>query len=181
VRDESDEELMKAYSQGDSRAFEKLFVRHKAKVYGFLRKRSSSVQQADEVFQNAFVKLHQARENYKSGEPFLPWFFTILRNTLFDEFRKAQGDFRKEEGLKNLLSLDSQASGASADLESLELALATLSEEQRNLLRRRYVEGVAFEELAREAGSSPAAMRQSLSRLTRKIRNLMKGGERDQD
>lgn len=175
MRTETDEELMSLYVQGDIRAFDELYSRHKAKVFGFLVKRLPSKQQADEVFQVAFLKLHQSRSQYINGEAFLPWLFTIARNSLFDHLRKTRSESQKINAFQEH-EVNSQSSFENSSLtDQLEEGLAGLNEAQKHLLNQRYIEGLDFEEIAKRSNSNPAAVRQSVSRVTRKLKSLLKG------
>ncbi len=173
---ESDEELMNLYVEGDIHAFDKLYLRHKAKVYGYLLKRLPSKSIADEVFQVAFMKLHQSKNLYAQGEPFLPWLFTIARNSLFDHLRKVRSEESKiaayQDHSELIESVEVEDSAAS---EQLRESLANLSESQQDLLKQRYIEGLDFEEIAKRLNSNPVAIRQSVSRLTRKLKGFLKG------
>jgi RNA polymerase sigma factor (sigma-70 family) len=175
VRTETDEELMNLYVQGDIRAFDELYLRHKAKVYGYLVKRLPTKQQADEVFQVAFLKLHQSRTQYIDGEAFLPWVFTIARNSLFDHLRKTRSESQKVAAYQEHEENNQNSSEKGSLSDRLEEGLAGLSEAQKHLLNQRYIEGLDFEEIAKRADSSPAAVRQSVSRVTRKLKSLLKG------
>lgn len=175
MRAETDEELMNLYIQGDVRAFDDLYLRHKGKVYGYLTKRLPAKQQADEVFQNTFLKLHQSRAQYFSGQPFLPWLFAIARNALFDHLRKGLSESKKISAMQEHLLVYPETQESSSETGNLHEGLASLTEAQRELLNKRYIEGLDFEEIAKQANSSSAAMRQSVSRVTRKLKDLLKG------
>lgn len=178
MRTETDEELMNLYIQGDIRAFDELYLRHKAKMYGYLLKRLPSKSIADEVFQTVFMKLHQSRDQYLNNEPFLPWLFTVARNSLFDHLRKTRSEKNKIEAYLNhseIISGENSSSHPHQHSEILEASLSNLSESQKSLLSQRYVEGLDFEEIAKRVNSNPVAVRQSVSRLTRKLKSLLKG------
>lgn len=171
---ETDEELMSLYIQGDTRAFDVLYTRHKSKVYGYLVKRLSSKQSADEVFQSAFLKLHHSRQKYQLVEPFLPWFFAIIKNALFDHLRKVQSEARKIDAF-HLESKGRTNEEASQNLEKLEDGIGQLTKDQQKLIHQRYIEDLDFEEIAKQSNSSAVAVRQSVSRATKKLRSLLKG------
>src|SRR5687768_16813060 len=86
----TDEQLMQAYLSGDYLAYECLYQRHAAKVLGFLKKRLSSLAEAEEVFQEVFIKLHQVRHQYDAKYAFSQWLFVIARTSLLDHFRKSK-------------------------------------------------------------------------------------------
>ena len=174
MQSENDEELMNLYIQGDMQAFDVLYSRHKAKVYGYLVKRLPSKELADEVFQSAFLKLHHARDKYQFGEPFLPWLFAIIKNTLFDHLRKIQSETRKLDAYEMKSEIQTSHEG-SQNLEKLEDGLSQLTKVERDLMHKRYVEGLDFEEIAQKSNSSAVAVRQAVSRVTRKLKSLVKG------
>lgn len=176
MRTETDEELMKLYIEGDIRAFDEIYARHKSKIYGYLLKKLPSKSFADEVFQNVFMKLHNSRRLYQYNEAFLPWLFTIARNSLFDHLRKTRSENHKIEAYLEHSEIFKEES-TSNHLQTEILSLVGLSETQKSLLHQRYVEGLDFEEMAKRVNSNPVAVRQSVSRLTRKLKNLLKGSD----
>jgi RNA polymerase sigma factor (sigma-70 family) len=89
----TDEELMQAYQQGgenSARAFESLYERYSAQIYGFLTRRLVDQRMVEDVFQATFLKLHQTRHQYDAAYPFAPWLFTVCRSALLDAVRKNQ-------------------------------------------------------------------------------------------
>lgn len=68
----SDEELMRSYQKGDLMAFEVLFKRYAGRVLGFLSKKLSQVQLAQDLGQDVFLKLHRSRAQYAPHLPFAP-------------------------------------------------------------------------------------------------------------
>lgn len=175
----SDEELMKAYAEGDLAAFEELYKRHKGRVYSFLLKRCSSKQMADEVFQNTFLKLHELKSKYSYNEKFLPWLFIIARSVWIDRLRKEKSEQRKVEAY----SREDFSANVAEELESQEFnvnaAILKLPAKQRELLNLRYSEGRSFEEIAQKEKMQESAVRQAISRAVRKLKDTLKGGSRE--
>ena len=60
----TDEELMASYQEGSEEAFKELYSRHSGKVLGYLRSRTSSEQDAVDLFQEVFVKIHKSKHLY---------------------------------------------------------------------------------------------------------------------
>ncbi len=89
---------MKAYQVGNSAAFDILFDRHKSRVFGFLMKKLGKRFEAEEVFQAAFMKLHQSRRLYDPNFRFAPWLFTITQSVLKDHFRKNKRNLEDSVG-----------------------------------------------------------------------------------
>ncbi len=57
----TDEELMIAYREGDLSAFQTLYQRHKRRLMGYLITKLKDQNEAEDVFQTVFVKLHAGR------------------------------------------------------------------------------------------------------------------------
>ena len=85
---QTDEQLMKLYQNGEDSAFRVLYERHSSKVYGFLSKRIRDKEKVAEIYQDVFIKLHKSKDLYKSSLPLLPWMFTVTRSVMLDELRK---------------------------------------------------------------------------------------------
>ncbi len=80
--------LMTATKRGDAEAFGELTKTLRGRAYSVAQSLVGSRDDAMELTQEAFLKTYRARAAYRDGEPFLPWFHRILRNTCFSFLRK---------------------------------------------------------------------------------------------
>ena len=90
--DEHDARLMQAFASGDARAFDALYQRHQASLYRFVRRLMSPSlpAQADEVFQEAWLRVVHARERWQpQGASFRTWLFTIAHHAAIDRLRRS--------------------------------------------------------------------------------------------
>jgi RNA polymerase sigma-70 factor (ECF subfamily) len=88
----SDDDLMRAYAQGDASAFETLYTRHQAALYRFVRRLlgPSLSAQADEVFQDTWLKVVNARQRWSpQGATFRTWLFTLAHHRVIDIWRRS--------------------------------------------------------------------------------------------
>lgn len=154
---------MLAYKLGNQSAFEELYLRHSPKVYGFLCNRLRSRSVVDEVFQEAFLRLHRYRERYDAALPFLPWLFTLTRSAMIDRLRK---DSRQQQTETNAVNLEQQNT-ASAETE---IDLGILSDNERAVLELRFDGGYAYEQIAAHLETSAVNVRKILSRAVQKLR-----------
>lgn len=128
--DDADESLMLRYRDGDAGAFEVLYRRHRAGLYRFCLRMCGSPARAEEVFQDAWLNLIQARGRYRVEARFRTFLYQIARNRMLDLLRQ---DGRAP------LPLDDGAGLAVADtLES-----SPSERPDAWLERRQAVEGVA--------------------------------------
>jgi RNA polymerase sigma-70 factor (ECF subfamily) len=88
----SDDDLMRAFARGDSAAFDLLYARHQAALYRFIHRllgRAASAQ-ADEVFQDTWLRAIDARERYApQGASFRTWLFTLAHHRAIDCLRRS--------------------------------------------------------------------------------------------
>jgi RNA polymerase sigma factor (sigma-70 family) len=84
----ADEELMLAYRAGDAAAFETLYRRHRAPLYRFVLRSVKSRALGEELFQEIWMRVVEARERYAPQAKFTTWLYTIAHNHLVDHWRK---------------------------------------------------------------------------------------------
>src|SRR5262245_33226542 len=84
----TDEDLMLAFQRGQVRAFEELVKRHEKGVFNFIFRFFGNREVAEEVFQESFLKVHQAADRYYPNGKFTTWLYTIVRNLCVDTFRR---------------------------------------------------------------------------------------------
>ena len=161
---------MRAYLGGDERAFETLYRRHSARVYGYLRRKLRDRALVDEVFQGVFLKLHKTRRNYDPAYPFVQWLFVVVRTTLVDHFRKAGRQVPIADEPLDEDRLSQNPPPPSLDSEKEWEALNRLPPEQRQAIEMRVIDERSYEEIARKLNRSEAGVRQLVSRGLRKLR-----------
>ena len=106
IDEPTDDALMAAYAAGDAAAFELLYARHRAGLYRFVRRVLGSALggQVDEVFQDAWLRVVQARTRWQpQGASFRTWLFTLAHHRAVDLLRKggrevALDTFEGEDG-----------------------------------------------------------------------------------
>jgi RNA polymerase sigma-70 factor (ECF subfamily) len=174
----TDEELMIAYQQGNSAAFDVLYQRYSARVYAYIKARSFSGSEAGDLFQAVFLKLHQSRRLYRSEHLFAPWLFTICRNAIIDQARR-KDPLKENAGEELLAHIAAPAPQPEPAVLGQELAsgLAGLSASQRQALEMRYLSESSFEEIAARLNTSQANVRQLVSRALKKLKGAGKKAE----
>jgi len=172
---------MVAYVDGDVEAFEILYGRHKSRVLGFLLAKLRDRDEAEDVFQTTFAKLHLGRHKYRQDIPFLPWLFTITRNALVDHIRKKGAHDRYITVSEEVVDAYAAPVSAAAPIQAAFSELATLNESQRQALELRFNQGLSFAEIAKQMQTTAGNSRQIISRAVRKLRSLMiKKEQRDE-
>lgn len=84
----TEEQLIRDHLSGDSTAFGVLLHRWLRPVHNFVRTRIRNEAEAEDITQEAFLKLWKNLLRYREGESFKAWLFAIVRNTVIDALRK---------------------------------------------------------------------------------------------
>ena len=174
----SDEKLMRAYSLGDYGAFEELYKRHSGKVFNFLSKKLTSKEMIEDVFQVTFLQLHASRAKYNSSLPFLPWLFTLCRNTMIDSLRAKERVKEVPQEDIELFSEGTLCPIASPPLDSPSVTVEewskVLSPKEREVLSLRFSEDFSFDEIARKLGINSPSARKISQRGIQKLKSIWK-------
>jgi RNA polymerase sigma-70 factor (ECF subfamily) len=85
---QTDEQLMLAFSHGDSSAFEELFSRYHQRIFAFLRRRLADQSRAEELTQETFLALIRAAFRYQPRALFRTYIYAIAFKILRDDRRK---------------------------------------------------------------------------------------------
>lgn len=133
---------------------------------------------AEDIFQNVTLKAMTGRANFPNESSLLSWAFITARREGIDWLRRHRREtVGLEDGVLDLLDREWQAEipAGSARSDALDDCLAAVPESARRLLRLRYFEGHACEEVAERLGLGLDAVYQRLSRLHRQLRQCVEG------
>ncbi len=108
--DRSDAELIKLHKKGDPAVFEIIVRRYEQELFQFLFRFLRSRAAAEDVFQEAFLQVHNAIDKFDTSRNFRPWLFTVAANKARDYLRKQKG---AKASLSANLSDDGDGRGAS--------------------------------------------------------------------
>ncbi len=156
----SDQELIALVLGGNSDAFAELMDRHTEKAfqisYGILGNRHD----AEEVTQDAFVRIFRALPRFRGDSEFSTWMYRIVVNQARNRYR-----YNKRRGAGRSISIDQGKDPEDADSASLDIADKRDSMPDRQLIYQEW-EG----EIAREMENLPEAHREAL--ILRNVKNF---------
>lgn len=172
----ADETLMLAYAAGDASAFERLYARHRAPLYRFLLRNLRDGALADEFFQDTWQRVIAARAGWKPDAAFTTWLYRIAHNRLNDHWRAlkhrppapADGDERAAR-VPDPDTPDRQLSEFE-QRRRLQLALAELPEEQRQVVQLRLEQELSLEEIGDITGVGRETVKSRLRYAMDKLR-----------
>jgi len=83
-----DEELMKAYQNGEATAMSEILRRYKNPIYHFTLRLCGNSSEAEDFAQEVFLRLHQAKDTYRPTGKFSTWLFSIAHNLVISRLRR---------------------------------------------------------------------------------------------
>lgn len=156
--------LVRRCKEGDARAFELLVVRYQRKVHAVALGIVKNREEAQDVAQDAFVKVHRYLDHFKGDSSFYTWLYRITANLAIDRVRSrskgeaveydetlAQEELTGELGvLGTRLGSNPQKATLRRELAAkIEEALAQIPEKHREILVLRELEGMSYEDLSK--------------------------------
>jgi RNA polymerase sigma-70 factor (ECF subfamily) len=111
---QTDEQLLAAYRQGDRSGFSTLVQRYQRELFHFLVRFVGDRAAAEDLFQEAFLQVHQSAKLFDPQRRFRPWLFTIAANKARDYLRSQSR--RPTNQLQAAISPGNDDSGEFIDL-----------------------------------------------------------------
>lgn len=168
------DELAARAALGDRAAFERIYNLLVDDLYSYIRGQTRNETVAEDLVANVFLKAWRSAKGYRpSSHTFRRWIFTIARNEVRDYWRASQ---RTLPMVEFEISDERQPEPESDPVEVRRLvqqALATLTEEQRQVVVLRYFSNKSHEEIATILGKREGAVRAQLMRALRQMRKVM--------
>jgi len=164
--------LMERYQQADPDAPHALVVALSPALLRFFRSQLASQQQADDLLQETWMRIHRVRHTYRPGEPVLPWVYAIARRVRIDGYRRERRITVHEIAMDVLPEPPTQVEQR-GPLPAFGELVAELSDSQREVLTLLKVGGLSLEEVARATSSTVGAVKQMAHRGYQRLRDLL--------
>jgi RNA polymerase sigma factor (sigma-70 family) len=163
--------VLEASRADEDRSIASVFLRERARLRSFIRRRVSDAADAEDILQEVFYELIEAARLLRPIEQVGAWLFRVARNRITDRFRKAR--FEQAGGSSAAAIAEGEAQGAEPAfedwlpapdagpeaayarrllLEALADALDELPEAQRSVFIAHEVEGLSFRQIAADTG-----------------------------
>lgn len=170
----TDEELMAAHARGDRAAFDELFRRYAARLLVVLGRGLRRREDANDLLQQVFLQLHRHRNDYQSERPFRPWLYTIALNLKRQHLRYhgRRPESELDASLESTLSTPGEQLRFE-DRQSLDRALAVLSEEAREVVLLHWFGGLSMAEIGELLGASVSAIKVRSHRAYHSMRQCL--------
>ena len=176
----SAEELALRSQHGCQECFEELVERYSVRLYQFLRNKTASIQDAEDLVQETFVKAYRNIHRYRSSWKFSTWLFTIGARLATSHHRSL---FRRQANTSWRVAEIKAENIRHADVvmqqetfEGLWAIARSLSKDQYQALWLKYAEDMSIKEIAKVLKKTQISAKVLLYRartnLARRLRNI---------
>lgn len=175
---DDDIQLIEQVGKGDKNAFAHLVHRHTQRFYAAAFRVVLNKDDAEDVVQDAFLKLWDGRAKWKSGKgaKFTTWFYRIVYHQALDHIAKKRSG--KMQQMPEYLQSDDPAADAvlwqGQRGDAVGEALAELPERQRTAMILFYAEDLSQKDVAEVMGITPKAVESLTGRAKQTLKERMK-------
>jgi RNA polymerase sigma-70 factor (ECF subfamily) len=163
---------MERYQQADPGAPAALVAALSPALLRFFRSQVANREEADDLLQETWLRIHRVRHTYRPGAPVLPWVYAIARRVRVDGYRRRRRIILHETTMEVLPERPAQSEPLSM-LPEFETLVAALPDAQREVITMLKVGGLSLEEVARATSSTVGAVKQKAYRAYERLRKLL--------
>ena len=150
----TDEELMKALSKGDQRAFDELYKRFYAQLLGYFKNMLwGDREKAEDMVHDIFAKIIKNPDYFDTNRSFRTWLFSVASNMCKNEYKKQAVRKNTSNGVEDYRSISS-STNVLAEVQDIQFQqafeenLAKMDEKHREVFALRHLEGLSMKEIA---------------------------------
>lgn len=187
-----DRQLVNAAQNGDQAAFRELYRRYHRKVYSIALAMVRNHEEAMDILQDSFVKVHRYLDRFEHNSSFYTWLYRLVKNQCIDHLRKNKRHRAAayDEKIGEQSSLGPKTERARLELSNpndprsevqrreiraaVEACLGELSEKHRTVIVLREIQGLSYEEMAQACECSKGTIMSRLFHARRKMQAALK-------
>ena len=184
-----DDDLIRAFQNGEKNAFDALVIRHKDRVFNLCLRFLGDYHEAEDTAQDVFIKTFNSLNRFRFESSFYTWLYRIAVNTCKNRVKSLGYRFRKagagsdipDELLEGALTVHRRNPAGSPDSELenkemkkiLQKAISTLPSDQRSVVILRDIQGLSYEEIAEITGFKLGTIKSRLSRARSSLKEKL--------
>lgn len=190
---ERDKELIGRFVSGDEEAFDELVKLHSAKAYQIAFGLLGNKPDAEEIVQDAFVKVYRNLEKFRGDSSFTTWLYRIVTNLSRNKYhwRRRRGadinvsmsnNYNSDEEISLDMEIPDRSLEPSRELENKEIgmsltnAIRKLPEKLREVIILRHIEDMPYADMADLLKCELGTIKSRLSRAREQLKlELVKG------
>ena len=182
------QEWMVAFGRGDDSAFERIVLHYGDRILAFFRRCGADRASAEDLAQEAFLRIARARDRYEPTARFTTWLYRILSRIAANDgtrnrwrrattIRQGRRDDDPQSGIPELAAPRRADPAAIASVDDLRArvraAVAELPESQRIALVLNRFEGASYDDVAAALDLSIPAVKSLLHRARENLKQRL--------
>jgi len=167
--------LIQQIKKGDEQAFAQFYNTYKTKIYSFIYFKVSSKEKADDLVNDTFLKVYRYLQNDdKEVENFQALLYKTARNLVIDFYRTRKQNVSLD-AISEIASKEdiNQKVDNKLDVEKIAKAIQQLSDDYREIVILRFIDGLNFNEISHSTGKSLGSCRMLAHRGIKKIKEII--------
>ena len=166
---------------GDVNAFETLVLSYEKNVYNLALRMVKNPEDASDMAQEAFIRAYNSLASFRGESKFSVWLYRIVSNVCLDFLRSRSRhptvslSVENDEGEETELDIPDESQSPEALLErrltrdSVRRGLDALSEEYRQILLLREIQGLSYDEIAETLSMELGTVKSRIFRARKKL------------
>jgi RNA polymerase sigma-70 factor, ECF subfamily len=182
----ADNELIRQVRAGNQYAMDALVQRHFKNVFNLAFRLSNNYDDASDIVQEAFIRVHNALPSFRGDACFSTWLYRIVKNVFLDERKKQR--VRSHSSLEELVELDDNSVSRQVEdpkpgpgwlverherAEMVQHAVMALPKNQRLMIALYHFQHRSYEEIADIMGLPIGTVKSRLNRARLALKNKL--------
>lgn len=156
--------------------FDELYTLYEKRVYAYCVYVTGDKDQANDVFQEVFIKAYKALHTIREADKAANWLFRIARNECLNSLKVSQRNTKRKVDIDTTIDseeMSTSAKGYTDEFEILRWALDQISKEQREALLLAEFEGFSLKEIAEMTGATLSNVKVRIHRAKQKLQKIL--------
>ncbi|WP_163937486.1 RNA polymerase sigma factor SigZ [Paraferrimonas sp. SM1919] len=146
-----------------------LWQQFHSQLLQFIRSKVSHSEDAEDILQEVFIKVHQSLDKLSDETKLTPWLYQICRNTIIDYYRKRKTD-NDELALEQLVAPDLYDHDQDALLECVHTLVQGLSDKSQQVIELADLQRLKQQQVAEQLELSLTAVKSRLKRARQEFK-----------
>ena len=168
------------YQHADAIAIEELVGRVSPSLLRYFGRSGSCRNDAEDLLQECWIRIHRSRHTYRSSEPVMPWIYAIARHTRLDGYRKRRRLESREVLMASVPEDYDPVPPTLREEDDFASLVEKLPDAQREVLVMLKVSGMSLEQVAEATSSTVGAVKQKVHRAYTILRRSL-GKDRENE
>jgi RNA polymerase sigma-70 factor (ECF subfamily) len=165
-----DLELFKAFRNGSREAYTQLYLKYRQRVYAYCLRVLCDDQEAQDLFQEVFVRVYERSHQFEEQRSLGGWIFTIAHNLCLNKIRDRKPNTLLEDVTLSTTPADDYGDNWS---DRIHWALEQIPVDYREAFILREYEGLSYVEIAEVLKTTLPAVKSRIYRSKERLRELL--------